>query len=377
MASKRQLCIVFDTTVIKADSEIDVLRSEVRRFIGEHRSKSHDLSLSWHVPHMVFAERLHQMTDKAMTHFASVRRLEKLAGCNLGMTELQIAADVRRVASAQLETLGIHLLTIDPAKVDWLRMMDDAASRREPFESSGPEKGFRDACVLEAFSQLVDESPSHSGQCRLVLMTADKRLQEAAATRFAARANVRTLPDLAAAEDLINTLVSNVTEDFVRARRDAATTYFSDFATRTGLYFQASIEERVRTACSSDFEEQLTDTALSNKWSVQPAIFERKNKTRIFWTSRVQFETMIEHENRFDDAAARFEAAVAVALLAQSLSEEASALDLNSIRRPVRRWTRTINADVTWSVRLSDNFGQFEAPRIDAVQCRGARWAPA
>jgi hypothetical protein len=78
------------------------------------------------------------------------------------------------------------------------------------------------------------------------------------------------LRDTATLEDLINTLVSNVSEGYVDARRESAAKYFYDAGSKAGLYFVEKLEDRIQRTCSAEFEEQPSEGTVSNTWHVRP-----------------------------------------------------------------------------------------------------------
>ena len=112
-------------------------------------------------------------------------------------------------------THGLKVLSIDETKVSVQALMLDAAYRRPPFSEGEKEKGFRDSLAAEAFIQLIEQSPSDPNACLSVLLTNDKLLSEAVMKRTANVRNVKVLASLEELKSLINTIASQVDEQFV------------------------------------------------------------------------------------------------------------------------------------------------------------------
>src|ERR1019366_2686769 len=104
--------------------------------------------------------------------------------------------------------------------------MLDAVYRRPPFQLGDKEKGFRDALLVEAFTQLVAESPKSPQVCRVVLISADALVKEAVEARISETSNVAVLHDIEALKGLVNTLISQVDEAFIEMLKPKASKLF-------------------------------------------------------------------------------------------------------------------------------------------------------
>ncbi len=98
--------------------------------------------------------------------------------------------------SKRQAALGLVELALDYGKVDWDRVLLDAAYRRPPFDSGDKEKGFRDALLVETFLQLVEDSPKSLQTCRVVLVSKDIMVKRAVELRSSGLANVSILEDI-------------------------------------------------------------------------------------------------------------------------------------------------------------------------------------
>src|SRR2546429_8663514 len=105
-------------------------------------------------------------------------------------------------------------------------MILSAAYQKPPFSQGEKEKGFRDALLAEGFLQLVSDSPVTPKICRIGLVTSDGLLSETISQRTMNHSNVRILASLEDLKSLINTLVAEVSEEFVAKIQPSAESYF-------------------------------------------------------------------------------------------------------------------------------------------------------
>jgi hypothetical protein len=68
-----------------------------------------------------------------------------------------------------MEQHGLCELGIATKKVNWNEVINSAVLKLPPFEAGEKEKGFRDALILEAFSQLAEAAPKSSASARMIL----------------------------------------------------------------------------------------------------------------------------------------------------------------------------------------------------------------
>jgi hypothetical protein len=242
--TKTELRIVFDTNAIWTGSTSDLVKQEIKELIQSHSNHA-DVSMVWYMPDIVRHERQFQILQKGLELLPSVQKLERLLGHNLNITEEIIRERANSAVERQIEELGINTIRLDPGRVDWANIMLNAAYRVAPFGPGEKEKGFRDSLVAESFLQLVTESPSTPSVCRLVLVTADSLLQKAVALRTQESPNVKIISDLDGLQDFINTLVSEVTEEFVNRLRDRASLYFFEKKNLSTLYFKENIKNKI------------------------------------------------------------------------------------------------------------------------------------
>jgi PIN domain-containing protein len=293
---KSQLRVVFDTNALyvtptSLGSTSDLLRNEIANLIEE--SKYPDLDILWYLPEVVRHERQYQMQTEALKLRGAITRIEKLLGHNLALTDKTLLDHVKAKIDEKEKELGLHEIKIDHAAIDWEALIQAALYRKPPFQAGEKEKGFRDALVAESFAQLLAASPRTPQSCRVVLITSDGLLGEAVEKRVAGHSNASVLAGVEELKGLINTLISNVSEDFIdQLKPKASRFFFVNAENKETLLYTEKLQERIR----DKFKEALArnpegTTFRENKtWYVIPPNFSRKEGRRIFWTSRIEVE---------------------------------------------------------------------------------------
>lgn len=356
---KLELRIVFETSAILTDSELEVVSRATRDIIDRHNKT--DLVLSWHLPDVVASERAHQMVTKAVGHFGNTKRLELLMGRELGLTREDVDRRVRSRIAEQLAELQIAVLPLDYGAVDWRQIVTNALQRKPPFEASN-EKGFRDACILETFAQFVSSPPTPSARRRIVLVTGDGLLQQAATARFRSLEHVQVRADLPALDEYINTLSSTVSAEFIEEMRPKAAVFFAD--KDTGLFHRAHLRERLEVefggelaSCAPNLSSRVND-----EWRMLDPRFEKKERTRTYWTTRIEIPAHATAAlGLFDDAATN----LGLSPIQLAMSE------------PVRRAQRTTSGTTTFAVEWSaiiSTAGRFSRGRVDSLSNEGTKW---
>ena len=102
----------------------------------------------------------------------TIERLERLLGHNLNITSDILETRVQAAVDKQVQNYSIAVHPLNPADVDWQRLMIDAAYRKAPFQLGEKEKGFRDALILETFMQVVAATPTSRSVARVALFLA-------------------------------------------------------------------------------------------------------------------------------------------------------------------------------------------------------------
>ena len=286
-----ELRVVFDSSVIYTGSEADLVRGEAADLIREN-TQHLDLSVIWYLPNVVRHERQSQMQKRALELLPSIQKLERLLGHQLNITEPIIKQRVNEAVETQIVSLGLKILELDQTKVDLNRLIHDACYRVPPFTDREKEKGFRDACIVETFAQLVEASPKTSRACRVVIVTGDTLVADAIRMRTSDANNVRILNSIEELKGLINTLVEQVREEFVKTYRTKAQEYFFEADREEGLFYK----EKIRSRIGEKFKEHLesipkgSDERKNGTWHIGTPSFVRKERQRMFWAIRIKVD---------------------------------------------------------------------------------------
>jgi hypothetical protein len=293
---KSQLRVVFDTNSLYVTSTgfgaaSDLVRQEITNFITE--AKYPDLDILWYLPECVRHERQYQMQVEALKLRAQINRIERLLGHNLALTDAVLLERVKVNIEEREKQLGLLEIKLDHGLVDWAKLIHAAAYRNAPFEAGEKEKGFRDALIAESFLQLLASSPKTPDVCRVALITSDGRLTEAVQKRTSDSRNVSVLANIEELKGLINTIVSNVGEDFIALLKPkAARLFFTSSEDKGTFIYTEKIIEKLQEKFRSDLEVKPVGTTFRNNgtWHVNPPNFSRKDGRRVFWKSRIDLD---------------------------------------------------------------------------------------
>ncbi len=289
-----ELRVVFDTSVLYTQVAYDLMKNEVRKLI-EANSKHVDLRISWYLPSVVIDERRYQMRSKAYEFLPTIDRIERLLGHNLNITEDILATRVNEAIEKQLGEQKISILEIDTTVIDWKALIDRSVNRHPPFKTGEHEKGFRDALIAETFLQLVKQSPTTPTVCRLAVVTNDELLKKYITESTKDAKNVRVLSDVSELESLINTLVSEVTEEFVKDLKEKAAKLFFEKETDTSLFYKEKIWNKILESYGKELQEVPKEGLLreNGTWRVSEPVFIKKEKQRIFWMTAIEVDAKL------------------------------------------------------------------------------------
>jgi hypothetical protein len=278
-----------DTNVVHSLSVSDIFREEIRTLVTDCAAHE-DLHFVWLLPEVVRLERRYQMLERARELLPATAKLERLLGVKFGVSEEILAERVESNIAKQLGALGVQLLDLDPSKVDWARVKQDATSRRPPFERGEKEKGFRDLLIGETFLQLVEDSAATPKVCRLVLLTNDQLLREMVNSRAKDRQNVVIFESTEELRGFVNTLASKVSEEFVAQYREAANRLFFDPDDHSSLYFAKDVRSQVIAACGAELLKlPVGATEVEQKrWTISRPEFASKKGQRVRWITPIR-----------------------------------------------------------------------------------------
>jgi hypothetical protein len=287
---KPQLKIVFDTNALYTKATSDLLNGEVSSLI--QNTKHNDIEIIWYLPEVVRHERQYQMQRSAFELLPAIQRLEKLLGHALGFTKTSLEQKVQETVESNIKSFDLQILPIESSKVDWQAVMLASAYHQPPFDAGEKEKGFRDALVAESFLQLVETSPVTPKACRIVLVTNDTLLTNAITNRTNGRSNVRLLSSLDELKGFINTISSEVGEEFIKAISDDAANIFFTEGNEESLIIKERIQDKIKSQFPDEFSSLPSGTSHREEgsWYVSPPQFIRKKGSRISWSTRIMVE---------------------------------------------------------------------------------------
>jgi hypothetical protein len=290
---RSQLKVVFDTNALYVKgSASDLVQQEIVNLITE--SKYPDLDILWFLPEVVRHERQYQMQVEALNLRRSINKIERLLGHNLALTDQTLLDHVAIKINDKERELGLQEIKVDNSKVDWSAVITAATYRLPPFSTGEKEKGFRDAIIVESFLQLVADSPKTPKVCRVVLITSDELLMQAVKERISSLPNASVLSSIEELKGLINTLISNVGEEFIATvKPKAARMFFVTSAEQDTLYYKEKLDDQIKKKFKSELTKHPEGTTFRSDgtWFIGKPNFSRKDGKRIYWTSRIEIET--------------------------------------------------------------------------------------
>jgi len=297
MAKKKvvELHVVFDTNALYTGAAHYLINRDVHELIDKQR-ESAEPHIVWHLPEIVRDERHFQMLQEARKFLGPVEKLQRLLGHNLNITEDILQSRVKESITAQITEHGLQLIPLNHASVDWSRLVGDAAFRRPPFEDGEHEKGFRDALVLESFLQLQQSIASIPSSCRLVLVSRDTLLGVAALDRTKGAVNVHILASVESLKGLINTLSSEVDEQFIADLQPRVEALFLSLDNKKSLTYKWDLRQKVfakLTDAHMPMPAEADDFTVK-KWTVNKPRFLKKEGQKVSWVSRFEGELIAQ-----------------------------------------------------------------------------------
>lgn len=293
---KSQLRVAIDTNALyvgpnNIGSASDLVRQEIASLIVE--AKYPDLDIRWYIPEIVRHERQYQMQTEALKLRSSINRIERLLGHNLALTDSALLDHVRTKIDEKEKELGLEEIKLDHNAIDWPKLIHAAAYRNAPFEAGEKEKGFRDSLVAESFLQLLASSPKTPSICRVVLITSDTLLTQAVTERIIDSPNASVLANIEQLKGLINTIVSNVGEDFIaQIKPKAHKLFFLSSQEKEAIFYREKIKDQINEKFKAELEVKPQGTTFreNGTWYISPPNFSRKDGRRIHWTTRIEIE---------------------------------------------------------------------------------------
>lgn len=283
--------IVLDTSCLFTDAADKLIREELSEFILSTIGRK-EIDVTWHLPSMTRDERKHQMLIRAERLIPQLEKVERLLGHKFGITQETLEQRVEAVISREVARHNLKLRSLDTSDVDWDDLISRSVQRRPPFDPGEKEKGFRDAVVLETFRQIIADLPKNAKSCRIVLMSDDKLMGEAARELANGHSNVAYTGDLEEIQTILNALASELTQEVVDKVLPAASALFWAKGDQTTLYAREKIPEKIL----SQFEKELEalpsgfTRSVTKQVLIRAPAFLSKANQRLTFSSRVTFE---------------------------------------------------------------------------------------
>ena len=369
-----ELKVVFDTSVLFSQVAYDLLRSEVRQLI-ENNSQHVDLKIRWYLPSIVVDERRYQMQTKALELLPSIEKLERLLGHNLNITEEILKHRVDEAIDRQLTELGLSTVDIDTTEIKWKNLIQRAVYRQPPFEPGEKEKGFRDSLIAETFLQLVKQSPATPSICRLAVVTADGLLAAFVKESTKEARNVRVLSNTSELESLINTLVSQVTEEFVADLSEKARKYFFEKENDASLYYKEHIRDKIMESYGQELGDIPKEGLLreNGTWLISVPVFVKKERQRVFWITPIDVEAKLS----------KYEYPEPPTLPSLGLKQPSTGVEqryglrgfglLTDSPKKVEVASGQSSFEIHWSVNITQS-KKLTSPSIDKIQFISTKW---
>lgn len=375
MPRKPELKVVFDTSVLYTQIASDLVRESIRKLITENSSHA-DINISWYLPSIVVSERRYQMKNKAFELMPTMQKLERLLGHNLNITEEILVDRVNKAIESELDDLGTSVIEVDTNKIDWPGVIERSVNRTPPFQPGDKEKGFRDSLIAEAFIQLANQSPTTPTVCRLAIVADDERLEEYIKNETKDSKNIRVLSNIGELESLINTLVSEVTEEFVEDLRDRTGSYFFTKDDDSTLYYKDNIGATIR----EDFSDELKSMPIEGlsredgTWWIGEPVFVKKERQRIYWVTTIKVDAKLF---RLEYPESGVDAGTGTAPPGLESASKNALRTLGGLLGEAPRKVEAGNGQSVFEVRWSVNITQtkkFTSPRIEAIDNIGTKW---
>lgn len=283
--------IVLETSALFTDAADKLVREELSAFILNTLENT-DLNVTWYLPDIVRAERQHQMTLRAQRFIPQLEKVESLLGHSFGISKETLDERVQAAITREIQRHKLQVRKLDVAKVDWDDVICRSVKRLPPFDPGEKEKGFRDAVVVETFCQLIENLPKSPQSCRIILMSGDQLLTEAARQKTSARTNVVLTGDQEEVTTILNALASALTQEVIARILPVASERFFKSDNHSTIYYKDEIAQRIR----KEFSDQLsslpagfTKSTVKNILIRAPAFLAKKGQ-RLTFSSRITYE---------------------------------------------------------------------------------------
>jgi PIN domain-containing protein len=282
--------VILDTNCLFTEAADKLIKQELSEFILASIERK-EFQVTWHLPQIVQFERKHQMALRAQRLIPHLEKVESLLGHAFGISKEHLDERVDAVIAREVQRHNLQLRALDTSKVDWNEVIVRSVQRRPPFDPGDKEKGFRDAVALETFCQIIDDLPKSPQSARIVLMSADQLLTEAARERVGARSNVAFTGELEEIRSMLNALASALTQEMVEKIVPVASAIFFETDTKDTLYHRADVSGLIANEYAKELisrPNSFTRSSIKNILINAPA-FLAKSGQRLTFSSRITY----------------------------------------------------------------------------------------
>ena len=221
-------------------------------------------------------------------------------------------------------------------------------------------------------------------------MTSDKRLAEYVLEETNEAKNVRVLVSVDDLESLINTLVSEVTEEFVSDLKSRVQTFFFEKTNKSGLYYSGGLRDRLREAFGDELEAVRNEGEHreNGTWRIPKPIFDRKEGQRTYWVTTIAVEAKLFEYQR-PTVPTSSELTTPLDFLRMPSEIGSTLADLGQVPSGID-WQKVLTGSpqrlekqeigtgrtkfqVHWSVNITST-GRLASPRIEKLELIGTEW---
>lgn len=284
-----RIYVVLDSNALFTDAADKLLSLEISKFITDD-TKALGLDIRWCIPSCVKEERRHQMLERGMGLLIPLSKLESLLGHSLAMSPDILSSRVDDAIRRQMDAHGLFEISLDISNANWISIIQSAFSKQPPFSPTG-EKGFKDAIVLETFTQLVGNNPKTPSISRNILLTSDALLQIAAKERTKDFRNVAIASTIEDLRTLLNAVASHLPQNVVEELVPKATAMFWDPAKQDGLYNKWEIFNKIYENSSSIIDTPYAGFTSVKRTSIgiTQTTFLEKDRTKVKFSTSMYF----------------------------------------------------------------------------------------
>ncbi|HAU3628224.1 PIN domain-containing protein [Legionella waltersii] len=280
--------VVFDTNVLFTKFNNKLFNKEISALI-KRESEREDVDLSWYLPEVVVMERQHQMMRGAFELLPAVSKLNDLLGSSQVVNEDIIKNKIDEHINNQIISHKIQVLNLNTSDVDWKNLIDRACFRLAPFSADEEEKGFRDSIIAQIFLQLVDSTQKADVDCKLFFMTNDGELKKYIEEKIKNTSNVTVLINTQSLIGHVNALTTHISEKTLKNYIQLSNKYFFEKGNPTSFYYVMNLRDQIIRKYENAKLRSVEQGLLRENriWQIYPPQFIKKEKTRIYWSTRI------------------------------------------------------------------------------------------